>query len=83
MIVYTIHMTRVNVYVPDELAREAKKAGLNVSAITQKAISAALAEQSTDAWLTSLARHFRRKVTHQDVLNALDASRDEASTRHG
>jgi post-segregation antitoxin (ccd killing protein) len=82
-IVYTIHIARVNVYVPDELAREAKRAGLNVSAITQKAISAALAEQSTDAWLKSLARLSRRKVTHQGVLNALDAGRDEATTRHG
>jgi post-segregation antitoxin (ccd killing protein) len=83
LIVYTMHMTRVNVYVPDELAKEAKKAGLNVSAITQKAISAALAEQSTDSWLMTLARRPRRKTTHQDVLKALDASRDEASTRHG
>jgi post-segregation antitoxin (ccd killing protein) len=82
-VVYTIHMARVNVYVPDELAKEARKAGLNVSAITQKAISAALAEMSTDAWLTSLARNPRRKVTHMSVLNALDASRAEASTRHG
>ena len=81
--VYTIHMARVNVYVPDGLAEEAKKAGLNVSAITQEAISAALAEQSTDAWLTSLTRRPRRKITHETVLDALDASRDEASTRHG
>jgi post-segregation antitoxin (ccd killing protein) len=75
-------MARVNVYVPDGLAEAAKKAGLNVSALTQEAISAALSAQSTDAWLTSLARRPRRKVTHQAVLNALDQSRDEASTRH-
>lgn len=78
-----MRMARVNVYVPDELAKEAREAGLNVSAITQRAISTALAEQSTDLWLSSLKRPSRRKVTHRAVLEALDASRDEASTRHG
>jgi post-segregation antitoxin (ccd killing protein) len=76
-------MARVNVYVPDRLAEEAKKAGLNVSAITQEAISSALAERSTDAWLATLARRPRRRVSHQAVLAALDASRDEAPSRHG
>jgi post-segregation antitoxin (ccd killing protein) len=76
-------MSRVNVYIPDGLADEAKKAGLNVSAITQKAIAAALAEQSTDAWLASLAGRPRPKISHQAVLEALDAGRDEAPTRHG
>lgn len=76
-------MARVNVYVPDELAKEAIEAGLNVSAITQRAISAAPAERSTGKWLSPLTRHSRRKVTHQVVLEALDASRNEASTKHG
>ncbi len=75
-------MARLNVYVPDGLAERAEKAGLNVS-VTQQAISVVLAEQSTDAWLTSLARPSRRKITHQGVLDALDASRDEAHTRDG
>ena len=49
-------MARLNVYVPDELAARTREAGLNVSALTQQAISAALAAGQTDAWLASLGR---------------------------
>ncbi len=78
-----MHMTRVNVYIPDDLAERAKGAGLNVSALTQRAIASALAVQSTDAWLLSLERQPPTNVSHQAVLEALDASREEAPTRHG
>ncbi len=81
--VYIIHMTRVNVYIPNDLAERAKGAGLNVSALTQGAIASALAAQSTDAWLLSLERLIPTNVSHQDALKALDAGREEASTRHG
>jgi post-segregation antitoxin (ccd killing protein) len=78
-----MRMARVNVYIPDELADQAKGAGLNVSALTQSAISLALAAKSTDAWLDSLAASASSGVTHADALAALDAERDEAPTRHG
>jgi post-segregation antitoxin (ccd killing protein) len=48
-------VTRVNVYLPDQLAADAKKAGLNLSAVTQEAVRSALAARSTDAWLDILA----------------------------
>ncbi|HEY1733123.1 MAG TPA: type II toxin-antitoxin system CcdA family antitoxin [Acidimicrobiales bacterium] len=76
-------MSRLNVYVPDELAEEARNAGLNVSALTQDAIRATLAAGSTDAWLASLAGGPARTVTHDAVLDALDAARAESPTRHG
>ena len=77
-----MHMTRVNVYTPDELADRARGAGLNVSALAQDAIATALAAKSTNVWLTSLnaAQQF---ISHQDALEALDAGREEAPTRHG
>jgi post-segregation antitoxin (ccd killing protein) len=76
-------MSRLNVYVPDELAEEAKRAGLNVSSLTQDAIRTTLAERSTDTWLAALRTGPRRTVTHEAVLDALDAVRDEPPTRHG
>src|SRR5690625_5150105 len=77
-------MARLNVYLPDELAAEAKEAGLNVSAVTQKAVRQRLAELSTDHWLSMLnsappASH----VDHDRAIAALDIAREEAPTRHG
>lgn len=77
-------VTRLNVYLPDELAAEAKKAGLNLSAVTQEAVRRSLAARSTDAWLAVLATTTKsRRVPHERALEALDAARDEAPTRHG
>jgi post-segregation antitoxin (ccd killing protein) len=76
-------MARLNVYVPDELAEEARSAGLNVSALTQDAIRATLAAGSTDAWLATLRDGPARTATHDAVLDALDAARAESPTRHG
>lgn len=77
-------MARVNVYLPDDLADEAKQAGLNLSSITQEAVRNSLARRSTDAWLSSLATATgATRISHQRVLDALDEARDEAPTRHG
>ncbi|MGL5850450.1 MAG: type II toxin-antitoxin system CcdA family antitoxin [Phycicoccus sp.] len=79
-------MTRLNVYLPDDLAAEARKAGLNLSAVTQDAVRRTLAARSTDAWLaatTTASGAPARPVSHDRALEALDAARDEAPTRHG
>jgi post-segregation antitoxin (ccd killing protein) len=77
-------VTRLNVYLPDELAAEAKKAGLNLSAVTQEAVRRALAERSTDVWLATVATTAAtQRVPHDRAVDALDAERDEAPTRHG
>lgn len=77
-------VTRLNVYLPDELAAEAKKAGLNLSAVTQEAVRHTLAERSTDAWLatTVATTASPERVPHDHALAALDAARDEVAT-HG
>lgn len=67
-------MARLNVYVPDELAERARARGLNVSALTQAAISAEL--ETTDAWLEGLEPR-STGARHDDVLGAIDAARDE------
>ena len=82
--VYTVYVvTRLIVYLPDDLAAEAKKAGLNLSAVTQEAVRRSLAARSTGAWLATLEPAVSHRVTHHHVLDALDAGRDERPTRHG
>lgn len=76
-------VTRLNIYLPDDLATEVKRAGLNLSAVTQDAVRRSLAARSTDAWLATLAPAVSHRVTHERVLEALDAGRDEPPTRHG
>jgi post-segregation antitoxin (ccd killing protein) len=76
-------MARVNVYLPDDLAAAAREAGLNMSGITQEALTAALAARSTDQWLDSIATLRPTAVTHTQVLEALQAARDELETSAG
>lgn len=78
-----MRMARVNVYLPDDLAEKAKRAGLNVSALTQDAIRMTLAQDSTEVWLASLSQLPAHRATHQNAIEALDAIRDVAATRHG
>ncbi len=70
-------MARLNVYVPDDLAEAAREAGLNVSALTQHALNEALARRATDTWLSGLETGRAGAVTHDQVLAALDAAREE------
>jgi post-segregation antitoxin (ccd killing protein) len=69
-------MSRVNVYLPDDLAKAAREAGLNVSAMTRQAIVDALSRRTTDAWLEGLGTSESR-LTRAEVQAALDAARDE------
>lgn len=77
-------VARLNVYLPDDLAAKAKEAGLNLSAVAQEAVRRTLAERSTDTWLATLTTGASTQhVAHDRALDALDAARDEAATRHG
>lgn len=77
-------VARLNVYLPDDLAAQAKEAGLNLSAVTQEAVRQYLAARSTDSWLASALQPVSTStVTHDRALEAIDDVRDEASTRHG
>jgi post-segregation antitoxin (ccd killing protein) len=70
-------MARLNVYVPDELAARSREAGLNVSALTQQALAAALAGGETDTWLSSLPSRIAEPASLDAVLEALDGARDD------
>ena len=76
-------MPRVNVYLPEDLADRAKRADLNVSALAQDAIRRALSANETNAWLAGLPGESASAASHESALEALDAERDEAVSRHG
>jgi post-segregation antitoxin (ccd killing protein) len=68
---YNMRMTRVNVYLPDDLAGAAKAAGLKVSNLTQDAIRGALVVARTDAWLDRVFGHAPSGVDHDEILAVL------------
>lgn len=70
-------MARVNVYLPDELAAAAKTAGLNISKVTQEALSESIAQSETEKWLDHLEGRQRVSVPHARVIEAIDEARAE------
>jgi post-segregation antitoxin (ccd killing protein) len=76
-----MRMARVNVYLPDELAREARAAGLNISRVTQEALASTLEHDETDRWLEHLQGLPRTEVSHQRVIKAIDEGRAELGHR--
>lgn len=74
---YNMRMARVNVYLPDEMARAARTAGLNISKVTQEALSENLARKETDGWLDRLEALPHTEVPHERVIAAIDEARAE------
>lgn len=72
-----MRMSRVNVYLPDELAEDAKKAGLNISALTQEAIRSSLAAQNLTTWQQLVAELDSVDVSHEKVIEAVRAAKDD------
>jgi post-segregation antitoxin (ccd killing protein) len=70
-------MARVNIYLPDTLADEAKAAGLNVSKLAQEAVRSALSVEQVNAWLDSVAAMRRARISHEDVLQAVREAKSE------
>lgn len=79
--VYAMRMARVNVYLPDDLAREAREAGLNISGLTQEALRSALAARQSAQWLDGLQTLGPTDVTHEAVLKAVAAAKDDLEGR--
>ena len=68
----------MNIYLPDELAREAREAGLNISGVAQDALRRALGSVSTDRWLDELGERVGvYEVSHERVIAAIDDARRE------
>jgi post-segregation antitoxin (ccd killing protein) len=73
-----MRMARVNIYLPNDLAEEARAAGLNISGIAQEALRAELASHRVNAWLDGIASLPPTGITHEQVIAALDEARLEA-----
>lgn len=72
-----MRMSRVNVYIPDDLAEEAKKAGLNISSLTQEAIRSSLAAQTLKRWQQQVSELPSPGVSHAKVTDAVKSAKDE------
>lgn len=72
-----MRMARVNVYLPDDLAAEAKAAGLNVSGITQEALRRVLAARRVDDWLEDVLSMRPVHAGAEAVAEAIDAAKQE------
>lgn len=70
-------MARVNVYLPDDLADEVKRAELNVSRIAEEALRAELAAPGAARWLHRVVSLPPTKVGHDRALEAIRAARAE------
>lgn len=75
--VYNMRMARVNVYLPDELAKQARAADLNVSGLTQDAIRRALDARAVNEWLDDLASLPSAGIDPAVVREAVRAAKDE------
>lgn len=72
-------MARVNIHLPDDLARRARQAGLNVSKVAQSAIESELRASDFAQWLEDVRADPPLKgLTHEEVITALDEVRAEA-----
>ena len=72
-----MRMSRINVYLPDDLAAKAKEAGLNISSLTQEAIRSSLASQSLAKWQQRVAALESRGLSHTKVTDAVRSAKDE------
>lgn len=70
-------MARVNVYLPDDLADEARQAGLNVSNVVQTALRNELRVRRTTDWVTRVLALPATAIEHDEVVAAIRAARDE------
>lgn len=70
-------MATVNVYLPNDLAAEVKRADLNVSRITQEAVRAELAARGATRWLDRVSSLVPTGVDHDEVLGAIGEARAE------
>lgn len=78
--VYPVCMARVNIYLPDDLARRAREAGLNVSGIAQDAIEEELQARALGAWLAELQDRpvlEKAPVSNDELMEIMDEVRQE------
>ena len=76
-----MRVSRLNVYVSDDLAAEARAAGLNISSLTQDALRGALAAKRVDEWLDGVRSMTPLSVILDPAASAVAAPKN-ALERH-
>lgn len=72
-------MARVDTYLPDDLARRAREAGLNVSGIAQEALEREVGAPDVGTWLAEFEPTAAQGLdTHAGTIEAVDVVRAEA-----
>lgn len=75
-------MARLNVYVPDELARRAREAGLNVSRLTREALEEELQRSTMRTWVARVgSRSLMPALSREALMQTLDEVREELGTK--
>ncbi len=72
-----MRMARVNVYLPDDLAEEAKALGLNISKLTQEALKRVIDSDRMAAWLDKVGSNKPLDIDPETVKAALAGAKDE------
>lgn len=76
--VYGVCMSRVNIYLPDDLASRAREAGLNVSALAREAIERELRVQALRSWLDEVrANPVRVSISQEEMERIWDEVDEE------
>jgi post-segregation antitoxin (ccd killing protein) len=75
-------MPRVNIYLPEDLAAEAREAGVNVSQVAQDALRKQLNRKRTAEWVARVRKLPPTGVTHEQVIAALHVVREEMGARN-
>lgn len=73
-------MARVNIYLPDDFARRAREAGLNVSGLAQAAIEDELRVRALGGWLAELRDRpplEGEPMTNEELMEIMDEVREE------
>lgn len=72
-----MRMARVNVYLPDDLAEEAKALGLNISRLTQEALKSTIASDKLATWLDKVRSNEPLDIDPEAVKAAISGAKDE------
>jgi post-segregation antitoxin (ccd killing protein) len=65
-------MARISVYLPDEVAADARAAGLNISKLTRVAVQRELTRSDGWLWLRRIAWERTDLVFHDAIVEAVD-----------
>lgn len=70
-------MPKVSIYLPDDLYRRARRRGLSLSTLAQRAVHDALRSEDNQNWIEAARTRKPRILTDFDIELLMDEVRDE------